>query len=182
MVTGIALGQVNISCSYKNVTITFNTDSIIPAFIDSRDGNVYDTITVGTTVWMNRNFAYHSTGSVSVDLNSVNDLKYGRLYLRSILSDSTFCPVGWHIATITEWNSLITYTGGQLISGQKLRSSTDWIDDITYPGMDTIGFNLKGAGYNAGGQAEFNQRTYLWCADPLNNTDRLDTGTKKRVQ
>lgn len=118
------------------------------SFTDPRDGNVYDTITIGTQVWMKENLRYlpsvvgPATASETTlyyyvyDYNgtSVTDAKatynyttYGVLYNWPAASIS--CPCGWHLPSLAEWTQLSNYLGGESIAGGKLKETgtTHWV-------------------------------------------------------
>lgn len=69
---------------------------------------------------------------------------YGRFYNWFAVSDPRgLAPMGWHIPSTTEWNTLIEYTGGLKQAGKALKSSENWVDrkNKTYGnGTDSYGF------------------------------------------
>jgi uncharacterized protein (TIGR02145 family) len=105
------------------------------------DGNVYNTVKIGTQVWMKENLKttkyrngdligttnpatlYISFGEDApryqwaYDGNESYVDTYGRLYTWYAVTDSrNICPLGWHIPTNSEWIILSTYLGGDSIA------------------------------------------------------------------
>lgn len=81
--------------------------------------------------------------------NVYTTIKLGYLYNWYAASDSRMAASGWHVMTITELNSLITYLGGSTIAGQHLKEADiNYWNAITY-NDNTSGFNLRGAGYRS---------------------------------
>ncbi|MFO7671203.1 MAG: fibrobacter succinogenes major paralogous domain-containing protein [Bacteroidales bacterium] len=158
--------------------IIFDTKVIAgenPTFIDTRDGNEYQTILIGGQVWMAENLAYATeTGSWAYDDDENNVAIYGRLYNWN--TALTACPNGWHIPTTEEWIELKTflvdngYTYDESCIeciAKSLAATTNWDDyfDIGTPGNDILSNNSCGfSGLPAGryGAGEFN---YIgrWC-------------------
>jgi uncharacterized protein (TIGR02145 family) len=97
------------------------------------DGNVYNTVTIGTQVWTkeNLNVKHYRNGDeipeVQDSISWVNQTKgawcynennpangpdYGRLYNWYAANDSrNIAPVGWHIPTDDEWKTLEIFLG-----------------------------------------------------------------------
>jgi uncharacterized protein (TIGR02145 family) len=97
------------------------------------DGNIYNTVTIGTQVWMAENLktTKYCNGDLigttapatlniglepnpkyqwAYDGNEINAATYGRLYTWHTVTDSrNICPVGWHVPTDAEWHTLILY-------------------------------------------------------------------------
>ena len=71
---------------------------------DSRDGQVYRTVTIGEQTWMAENLNYAMDGSYCYDDDPANCAKYGRLYTWSV--SKTACPSGWHLPTKDDWWTL----------------------------------------------------------------------------
>ena len=71
---------------------------------DSRDGQVYRTVTIGGQIWMAENLNYAMDGSYCYDDDPANCAKYGRLYTWSV--SKTACPTGWHLPTKDDWWTL----------------------------------------------------------------------------
>jgi uncharacterized protein (TIGR02145 family) len=114
------------------------------------DGNVYHFITIGTQVWLvenlkvtkyrNGNPITHvpdttawsnlSTEGYCDYLNSTaNGNTYGHLYNWYAVTDSrNIAPAGCHIPTDAEWQTLVTYLGGNSIAGGKMKETgtTHW--------------------------------------------------------
>jgi uncharacterized protein (TIGR02145 family) len=149
-----------------NQTLTANftqnpPEIVLGSFTDTRDVKVYNTVTIGTQTWMGENlnyetpsdswcygeggYDYMSGGTLSSAQVQANCDKYGRLYKWS--SARTACPVGWHLPTDAEWQTLVDYAGGWSTGGTKLKaSSPDW------DGTDDFGFSaLPGGSRNTDG-------------------------------
>lgn len=123
--------------------VSFTTQSSsVSTFTDPRDGNVYQTVIIGTQVWMAENLRYlpsvvgPATGSNSTpyyyvygyDGTNVNDAKatvnystYGVLYNWSAACSS--CPAGWHLPSDAEWTQLKNLLGGDYAAGGKLKET-----------------------------------------------------------
>jgi uncharacterized protein (TIGR02145 family) len=90
---------------------------------DYRDGKVYKTIQIANQIWMAENLAYVSTFSYSFistnklvqsgiycfDDNKANCQKYGMLYTLDAALNA--CPVGWHLPTKAEYETLFFQAG-----------------------------------------------------------------------
>ncbi|MBR5412501.1 MAG: hypothetical protein IK114_05605 [Fibrobacter sp.] len=127
---------------------------------------VYKGVQIGTQVWMAENLNPKSGGFCYND-STENCTKYGRLYRWSAAMDSagTFwpnpqskcgygktctvtyphrgvCPTGWHIPTISEFETLAATVGDMM----KLRSTTGWTSSSAN-GTDDYSFTALPAGY-----------------------------------
>jgi uncharacterized protein (TIGR02145 family) len=108
------------------------------------EGNVYGTVQIGTQVWMKENlettkyryglaipdvtdltqWASISTGAYCwYDNEIINKDIYGALYNWFAVSTGNLCPLGWHVPTDAEWTTLISYLGGEVVAGGKLKET-----------------------------------------------------------
>ncbi|MDR0515759.1 MAG: fibrobacter succinogenes major paralogous domain-containing protein, partial [Fibromonadaceae bacterium] len=120
------------------------------SFTDSRDKKTYKTVKIGKQVWMAENLNYNAKGSKCggtnnpetreknyfaetfttctyyslEDKNTKNCDKYGRLYDWSIAIKA--CPVGWHLPSDAEWQTLVNFAGGDKVAGTKLKAKSGW--------------------------------------------------------
>jgi uncharacterized protein (TIGR02145 family) len=119
------------------------------------DGNIYNTVTIGTQVWMKENlkttkyktnlaidypgtdnkaWSTNNTGAYAWYNNDVaNKAIYGGLYNWYAVNTGNLCPTGWHVPTDYEWTSLTTYLGGVSIAGGKMKEigTKHWIKPNT---------------------------------------------------
>ena len=138
---------------------------------DSRDGQSYKTVVIGTQTWMAQNLNYETANSYCYNENASNCTKYGRLYTWAAAMDSVgswsangkgcgygktcsptypvrgVCPSGWHLPTQTEWNTLFTAVGGSSTAGTKLKSTTGWNNSGN--GSNDYSFSALPAGYRS---------------------------------
>lgn len=74
----------------------------------------------------------------------------GLLYNWYAVSQANFAPAGWHVPTLTEFNTLITTLGGSTVAGGKMKSTRTGLNPgWTAPntGADgELGFRAFGAG------------------------------------
>ena len=119
---------------------------VMGVMIDSRDGQTYKTVTIGTQVWMAENLNYETTNSYCYDDDPSNCSKYGRLYTWAAATKA--CPIGWHLPSDDEWNTLFTAVGGDSIAGKMLKSAGGWNDNhgASGNGTDTYAFSALPAG------------------------------------
>jgi uncharacterized protein (TIGR02145 family) len=139
------------------------------------DGNVYNTVTIGTQIWMKENLKvtkYNNGDPIATttpatlnvsqeedkaryqwayegDESKVKD--YGRLYTWYAVTDSRkVCPAGWHVPSDAEWKVLIDFLGGEDVAGEKLKEKGDthWYSDMG--ASNESGFTALPGGYRNG--------------------------------
>ena len=116
------------SCGLPNI---HNTNLTYGNLID-QDGNMYKTISIGTQEWMAENLKvshYQNGDTIAVVTDNTSwiglstggtcwynndsatyDCPYGKLYNWYAVTDArNLCPVGWHVPSDAEWNTLIGY-------------------------------------------------------------------------
>jgi uncharacterized protein (TIGR02145 family) len=121
-------------CNFLILGCKTNEDILqVPSTVTDIDGNVYNTIIIGNQAWTveNLNAIRFSNGdyipkieSYSVWLtlstpaycNYANDTLnakiYGRLYNHfAVVDNRNICPIGWHVATNVDWQTLGSFLG-----------------------------------------------------------------------
>ena len=132
--------------------IYFKADSLF-TFKDSRDGKSYMAFEINGVAWMGENLRHKTSESWCYEDKKANCEEYGRMY--NWQEAQTACPKGWHIPTRVEWDSLITWLGGDRKAGYSLAYS------------DSLGFNIK-FGYppNVNGRySDSNVQASYWTSD-----------------
>ena len=138
---------------------------------DSRDGQMYKTVTIGTQTWMAENLNYEMDSSFCYNDSAKYCAKYGRLYTWAAAMDSVgtwsangkgcgfektcsptypvrgICPDGWHLPTKAEFETLFTAVGGQSTAGKMLKSTTGWAAYSGITNEDAFAFSALPAGY-----------------------------------
>jgi uncharacterized protein (TIGR02145 family) len=154
----------NIGIGYGEQQI-FNT--LIPVVYDI-DGNGYDTIVIGSQVWLKQNLRTTKLRDTTIIPNIVDSLNwlnatssgycwykndsltysvYGILYNWHAVNSLKLCPTGWHEPSNVEWQILSNYLGGNSISGGKLKEieSFHWI--ANNGANNSSGFTALPSGY-----------------------------------
>jgi len=154
---------------------------------DTRDGQMYKTVKIGTQTWMAENLNLKTESSSCYNDFAENCAKYGRLYTWAAAMDSVgtwtangkgcglgstcsptdpvrgVCPSGWHLPTSAEWNILFTEVGGDSVAAKVLKSASGWDDSGN--GTDDFGFSALPAGYSNGGTYSHNgSRASFWSS------------------
>jgi len=103
--------------SYKTRSQQMNT------FIDTRDNSIYKTVTLGNQIWMAENLHFKTSKDCWYYKNdSINCKKFGRLYTWEMAKEA--CPVGWHLPSKAEFDTLIKFLGGDSVAGAKIKSNS----------------------------------------------------------
>lgn len=175
------------------------------------DGNVYHTMRIGLQCWTKENMrAEHFSDGTSIphrntqvsgngiaryspNNSAANVAAYGYLYTRRAalnnVDNSTakpsgvqgVCPVGWHVPSMAEWNTLFSYVGSQIAYqcdnnsaniAVALASTTGWNSSTKNCAVGTspsnnnaTGFSAMPAGNGYGYYLEFGQNAYFWTTN-----------------
>ena len=160
--------------------MTFNTK------IADVEGNLYNTVTIGSQVWMAENLKstkYNNNTPIPnvpdntawINLTTpgycwfVNDIKYkdtyGALYNWFTVSTGILCPVDWHVPTDAEYKTLELYLGmpSDQLDGWEWRGTDQGTQMKTTSGWDnggngtnSSGFTAVAGGYRYGATGAFN--------------------------
>lgn len=104
--------------------------------------------------------------------STANGIVYGKLYNWYAVADVAhggLAPSGYHIPTISEWNTLLTTVGGISVAGGELKEIgfSHWLTPNT-GAVDTFNFTALGNGYRDGTTGVFyslKQYAELWASD-----------------
>ncbi|MFZ2340017.1 MAG: fibrobacter succinogenes major paralogous domain-containing protein [Bacteroidales bacterium] len=140
------------------------------AGITDIDGNVYNTVVIGTQVWMAENLrTTHLKDGAEIPLVESDTAwanlrtpgycwygnyeaffslnHYGALYNFYAVSTGKLCPVGWHVPDTDEWYTLIMYLGDEIAGGKMKKTGTlDWLQPNT-GATNESGFNALPGGF-----------------------------------
>jgi uncharacterized protein (TIGR02145 family) len=159
------------SSSSSSFSVVSPSSVIKGTMIDSRDNQVYQTVTVGTQTWMAQNLNYQTANSYCYKGETDKCAEYGRFYTWAVAMDSVgefspngkgcgymvddekckpkghvrgICPEGWHLPSFGECNDFIGGVGGKFVAGKMLRSTVGWKDNGN--GSDDYSFSAFPAG------------------------------------
>lgn len=79
---------------------------------------------------------------------TITNIEYGGLYNHYAIQDiRNMAPVGWHVATDSDWDALITAVGGNLVAGGVLKEvGTEYWYAPNVDATNEYGFNARGSG------------------------------------
>ncbi|MFZ4591245.1 MAG: FISUMP domain-containing protein [Ignavibacteria bacterium] len=163
--------------------------------VTDKDGNVYKTVTIGNQEWTseNLNVEHYRNGDAIPQVqdyekwaklktgawcwyenNSANGKTYGKLYNWYAVNDKRgLTPEGWHIATDLEWAVMVEKIGGEKKSGDKLKSTSGWLENnlaTNSSGFSALPGGIRdadGTFYDAGKFACF------WTSSEANETSAV---------
>jgi len=144
-------GSGNAESLQSEVEIKINPDSAITYYGESIGGGFiysgYSEVQIGTQVWMKKNWDADYPGSKVYDDDEDNEAIYGRLYTHNQIMSSDFCPTGWRVPTEADIDLLLSYLGGLMIAGGKLKEVGDshWTNPNT-SAVDSSGFRALPGG------------------------------------
>jgi uncharacterized protein (TIGR02145 family) len=160
--------------------------------ISDIEGNVYNTIQIGTQLWMKENLMVtkYRDGSLIPSAADVtrwsgfssgaycwmnNDpvsyaITYGALYNGYTMDDDNLCPTGWHVPTDADWTILTDFMGGLDVAGGKLKEvgTAHWESPNT-GATNEFGFTALPSGNrsNYGGFYDFGRYGYWWSSSEV---------------
>lgn len=154
------------------VTCQNNGNGFEGPLTDPRDGQVYQTVAIGSQIWMAENLNYRpDSGSWYYNDDSVSNAAiYGRLYNWS--TAMTVAPPGWHLPTDAEWNTLTDFIGSDttMIAAQLL-DTTHW--DVRVDATNETGFSARPGGdryWQTGVFYSIGASAYFWTATTGDST------------
>ena len=132
---------------------SFSTyDLHVGTLTDARDGQTYQTIQMGNSWWMAENLRYDAgNGSYCYENDAVRCEKYGKLYTWEAAMRS--CPEGWHLPSLTEFETMIYSIGGPEVAGGKLKDyELQLWREVNVGATNEVGFNAIPGGrrYDSG--------------------------------
>lgn len=118
-------------------------DSVAYGYMtDDRDGRGYRTVKIAGQEWMAENLKYGTTDSYCYDDNYQNCDTYGYLYKWEAALYA--CPIGWHLPTKKDFETLMGNVGGMSTAAAMLKDTQGW--DGWGDGMNLFGFSALPAG------------------------------------
>jgi uncharacterized protein (TIGR02145 family) len=151
-----------------------------------KDGNVYNTVTIGTQTWMTQKLKttkYNNGTDIPLVTDSTvwnslttpsyswydndftnKDTYLGALYNWYAASSGKLCPTGWHVPTDAEWTTLIDYLGGSKVAGGKLKGTgTIYWMGSNKGSTNDYGFTALPGGDRGGKRGSFCSIGYYGC-------------------
>ena|SRR5687767_7340503 len=169
-------------------------DPIDTTSVTDIDGNVYQTIIIGSQCWMVENLKvtrYRNGDPIpNITNNSTwmglltgaycnynndtsNTNTYGMLYNWHAAADSrNIAPLGWHVPNDSDLTILENYLGGSLVAAGKMKVTS--FNVPVWDGNNSSGFKLLPTGYRECADGSFGyigSCTMLWSTTEFNSDD-----------
>ena len=179
---------------------TFDTPAS-PVTVSDFEGNIYNTVIIGTQEWMAENLKatkFNDGSAIPLvtdntawsnlttpgyswynnDMASYRDI-YGTLYNWFTVNTGKLCPTGWHVPTDPDWTTLTTYLGGISVAGGKLKEAgtTHWASPNEGATNETGFTALPGGNRYFNGAFEYvGSIGDWWSASGIDPTNALSRG------
>jgi uncharacterized protein (TIGR02145 family) len=176
LVTALSAGTGSVIVSYsatvgscptvivsKTISVTSPTPCPGTPTVTDVEGNVYNTILIGSQCWTKENlktskFANNtSIPAVTIGADWTNlttgawcnynnniqqNPSYGKLYNFYAVTDSrAVCPSGWHVPDQNEYSAALNFLGGTTVAGGKLKSTSPLWNQPNTGATDFSGFS-----------------------------------------
>lgn len=175
----LAIAQENLYVSKGGKVVYHSTVSTVDSItfqlpagaVADFDGNVYNSVTIGTQTWMVENLktTHYRDGSpisniidnaawrdayagltgawCDYDNNAANGNMYGHLYNWYAVADArNIAPVGWHVPSVAEWMTLYNYLGANGGGALKETGTLNWTSE-NIGATNSTGFTALPGGY-----------------------------------
>lgn len=155
--------------------------------ITDGDGNIYETVTIGTQEWLKTNLktTTYNDGTdipsvtLSTDWKSLttpafcwydnaeeNKNIYGGLYNWHAVNTGKLCPTGFHVPTRDEWLALSTFLGND--GGGAMKAISGLWDSPNDGATNSSGFSALPGGMRADNDAALflykGEQAVFWCS------------------
>lgn len=150
-------------------------DSASNTVKDLRDGQTYKTVKIGDQVWMAENLSHETTSSICGEKEFLT--LFGCRY--SWNEAKTVCPVGWHLPSQAEWNTLIEFVGDSSTAGKILKATNTWSNKGHYKdGTDDYGFTALPGGVRLPQRGKTHQTfvnsgAFFWSATEVDDDESI---------
>ena len=200
IITGLAANTTYYERAYATNSAATAYGSVVsfttPGTVTDIDGNVYNTVVIGTQVWLVENLKttryrngdpipyitdstqwnrYLNTGAYCTYRNNNSYANtYGNLYNWYAVSDSrNIAPAGWHVPSDAEWTTLTSFLGGDTISGKlKEAGINHWSNPNTGANNETGFSALPGGNRDDLGFFEYiGDYLYMWSSTGADATN-----------
>lgn len=142
---------------------------------DSRDRQVYRTVTIAGKTWMADNLNYNSYGSFCYKDDEDNCAAYGRLYTWDAAKSA--CPAGFHLPSHADFDALWNAAGADFNAGYLLKTDYGWKGETN--GNDSLKFGAMPAGnrFDDGTYGNHAKFAFFWTSD--DSLDGIPTGSAR---
>lgn len=150
------------------LTLTIVELTTCPGTVTDIDGNIYQTVKIGDQCWMAENLkvTHYRNGdaipnvidnNIWINLTSgalcnynndeANVSTYGRLYnWYAVLDIRNIAPVGWHVPSDAEWQTMINFLGGSTAGGKLKEAGTQHWNSPNTDATNESGFTALPSG------------------------------------
>lgn len=163
--------------------------------IKDGDGNVYNSVVIGEQTWLTENLKtteyidgteieYVTNGSTWAALTTPgyccynNDKAtyagtYGVMYNWHAVNGGDLCPIGWHVATLTELQELIAYLGADNAADKLKEAGIDHWGSLNTAATNETGFTALGGGAreSSGSYIAVGSASGWWLADEVTSSN-----------
>lgn len=159
--------EITIVIGSRHISSTGFSPAIIIPVVPSVITQCEVDIAIAGQIWMCQNYDVNYPGSRVYNDDEDNRVNFKGLYTWDQVTTPGFCPAGWHVPTLAEWNTLLTACGGGFVAGGELKEAgmTHW--NLPNTGaVDTYGFAMRSTGeYSGGAYSNLGEYAFVWTAD-----------------